>query len=138
VAHLINNIRLQNFLSFGPNGKTIRMENLNVLIGPNGSGKSNFIEALEVLHATAGGLSELIRQGGAPADWIWRGRNPGRHTSLAEAQIEVMLRENQPTPEMLYRLAFTESGSATRESAHARNDVSTGVYRKWRAARNHR
>lgn len=127
MAHLINNIRLQNFLSFGPNGKTIRMENLNVLIGPNGSGKSNFIEALEVLHATAGGLSELIRQGGAPADWIWRGRNPGRHTSLAEAQIEAVLRENQPTPEMLYRLAFTESGGRLEITDEALEDwIRTG------------
>ena len=38
---LIESIKLQNFLSFGPNAGEIELKSLNVLIGPNASGKSN-------------------------------------------------------------------------------------------------
>ena len=42
----IESIRLQNVLSFGPEGVELPLEPLNVLIWPNGSGKSIPIEAL--------------------------------------------------------------------------------------------
>ncbi len=42
---LIQSIKLQNFLSFGPDTKEIELKSLNVLIGSNASGKSNLIEA---------------------------------------------------------------------------------------------
>ena len=41
---LIQRIKLQNLLSFGPDAQELELRPLNVLIGPNGSGKSNLIE----------------------------------------------------------------------------------------------
>ncbi len=41
---LIQSIRLQNFLSFGPEAEEIELKSVNVLIGSNASGKSNLIE----------------------------------------------------------------------------------------------
>ena len=37
---LIQKLKLQNFLSYGPQEPEIELQPLNVLIGPNGSGKS--------------------------------------------------------------------------------------------------
>lgn len=38
---LIESIKLQNFLSFGPDAGEIELKSLNVLSGPNASWKSN-------------------------------------------------------------------------------------------------
>ena len=46
---LIQQIRLDSFLSFAPNSEPIELRPLNVLIGPNGSGKSNLIDAIALL-----------------------------------------------------------------------------------------
>ncbi len=46
---LIQSIKLQNLLSFGPDAGEIELKSLNVLIGPNASGKSNLIEAIFVV-----------------------------------------------------------------------------------------
>ena len=79
------------------------LQGLNVLIGPNGSGKSNLIEALELLAATPHDLAGAVREGGGPAEWLWKG--PDRR---AAAAIEVELEEGTPTHRPLrYRLGFT-------------------------------
>ena len=49
------------------------MEPLNVLIGPNGSGKSNFLEALALLQAAPGDISEPIANMGGVREWLWKG-----------------------------------------------------------------
>jgi AAA15 family ATPase/GTPase len=61
---LIQSIRLQNFLSFGPDAEEIELKSLNVLIGPNASGKSNLIEAVGFLQASPIDLGLPIREGG--------------------------------------------------------------------------
>lgn len=69
---LIKSMRLQNFLSFGPETEWLQLAPLNVLIGPNGSGKSNFLEAFDLLCNTPGDLASFIRQAGGIDDWLWK------------------------------------------------------------------
>jgi predicted ATPase len=76
-------IRLENFLSFGPAAAPLELENLNILIGPNGAGKSNLIEALALMRATPVSpaasnmdLRGVVRRGGGAKEWIWKGGKP--------------------------------------------------------------
>lgn len=69
----LRELRLKNFLSYGPNADPVKLKSLNLLIGPNGSGKSNLIEAISLLRATAGDLRGVIRRGGGVSSWIWKG-----------------------------------------------------------------
>jgi len=101
---LLNSLQLKGFLSFRPGSEPVKLTNLNVLIGPNGVGKSNFIEAVELLHATPTDFSSAIRLGGAPNDWIWHG---GKEATVA--RIESLLSPVNSTPELRYALEFTES-----------------------------
>jgi predicted ATPase len=101
---LLNSLHLKGFLSFAPESEPVALTNLNVLIGPNGAGKSNFIEAIELLHATAADFRGAIRLGGAPSDWIWHG---GKGTALA--RIETLLTPVKRTPEIRYALEFIDS-----------------------------
>ena len=105
-ARLLNSLDLKSFLSFGPRSEPVELENLNVLIGPNGVGKSNFIEAIELLHAAPTDMPGAIRAGGRPMDWIWRADPPEQ-----TATIEARLTAHGDLRELVYRLAFTESGS---------------------------
>jgi len=76
----LRQIRLENFLSFGPAAAPLELENLNILIGPNAAGKSNLIEALALMRATpvspAASNSDLrgvVRRGGGVQEWVWKG-----------------------------------------------------------------
>ncbi|MBP7937489.1 MAG: AAA family ATPase [Phycisphaerae bacterium] len=103
---LLNGVHLKGFLSFGPKSEQIELTKLNVLIGPNGVGKSNFIEAMELLHATPADFSGAIRIGGTPTDWIWRG---GKGT--ATARIEALVSPVNGIPELRYAIEFAESAT---------------------------
>lgn len=99
----IRELRLDGFLSFPPHSPAIELRALNVLIGPNGSGKSNLIEALELLSSTPRDLAATVRDGGGPAEWLWKGGSRPE-----SAQIEAVLPEGTPTGRPLrYRLVFT-------------------------------
>ncbi|MGC9261274.1 MAG: AAA family ATPase [Phycisphaerae bacterium] len=102
---LLKSLRLRGLLSFSPASQTVKLGNLNVLIGPNGVGKSNFIEALELLKATPTDLSAVIRIGGTPSDWIWRGKS-----GLGQAGIDAVLGPVGVNAEHLYVLEFADSG----------------------------
>jgi len=104
MSAFLRSLKLNNFLSFGPQGKAIELTPLNVIIGPNASGKSNFIEAIELLHATPTDLAGPIRVGGTAGEWLWKGNMP-----LAPAVIEAKIRKTKKFPEFRYRLAFTEA-----------------------------
>ena len=69
----LTSLHLKNLLSFGPNAEKIDLQPLNVLIGPNASGKSNFIEAIELLRATAGSIGGRIYEGGGIAEYLYKG-----------------------------------------------------------------
>jgi predicted ATPase len=100
----LKSLKLNNFLSFGPESKAFELTALNVLIGPNASGKSNFIEAIELLHATPTDLAGPIRVGGTAGEWLWKG-NPTPVPAVIEAKIHA----TKAFPELSYRLAFTEA-----------------------------
>ena len=99
----IQKLRLDGLLSFAPDSETFELRDLNVLIGPNGSGKSNLIEALELLSATPHDFAATVRDGGGPAEWLWKGGN-----MEGPAEIEAVLKDGTPTGRPLrYRLGFT-------------------------------
>lgn len=83
---LIQEISLENFLSFGSNPHSIPLQNLNVLIGPNGSGKSNLVEAIVLLRSAATDMRPIIRRGGGVQEWIWKGTKKG--TAIVDAVID--------------------------------------------------
>ncbi|HST58275.1 MAG TPA: AAA family ATPase [Longimicrobium sp.] len=70
---LIRRLTLQNFLSYGPDGVSVDLLPLNVLIGPNASGKSNLLEALAVLRGAARDLQTALREGGGSLEYPWKG-----------------------------------------------------------------
>ncbi len=72
---LLQQIRLENLLSFGPGTPVLELRPLNVLIGPNGVGKSNLIEAISLLKEATRNLADAVRGSGGIRDWIWRGSN---------------------------------------------------------------
>ena len=99
----IKDIRLDGLLSFPPGSETFELRDLNVLIGPNGSGKSNLIEAFELLSATPHDFAAAVRDGGGPAEWLWKGGDAKGH-----AEIEAVLESGTPTGRPLrYRLRFS-------------------------------
>ena len=106
MSAFLRSLKLNNFLSFGPESHDIELTPLNVMIGPNASGKSNFIEALELIHATPTDISDAIRIGGTAGEWLWKGASPPK-----PAVIEARICSNGPTLELRYRLAFTEANS---------------------------
>ena len=60
VIMLIERLRVQGLLSFGPDGIDLPLEPLNVFIGPNGSGKTNLLQVLGLLRTAAGGERALF------------------------------------------------------------------------------
>jgi predicted ATPase len=75
-APLIRRLTLQNFLSYGPEGVSVDLLPLNVLIGSNASGKSNLLEALAILRAAAGDLQAAVREGGGIGEFVHKGQEP--------------------------------------------------------------
>jgi predicted ATPase len=102
----LRSLKLTNFLSFGPDSKEIELTPLNVLIGPNASGKSNFIEAIEVIHATPTNISDAIRIGGAAGEWMWKGATPAK-----PAIIMARIVSKASFAELRYCLSFTEANN---------------------------
>lgn len=103
---LIQSIRLENLLSYGPQGSELALEPLNVLIGLNASGKSNLIEALSLLAAAPRDLQVPIREGGGVRDWLWKG---GQRPVVAT--VEVTLDHPPGLMPLRYRLSFSEAAS---------------------------
>ena len=102
---LIESIKLQNFLSFGPDAEEIKLNSLNVLIGPNASGKSNLIEAIGCLRASPIDLSLPIRDGGGVVEWLWKG---SKQTPTAEVDATVYYPEGVMS--LRHRISFTMVG----------------------------
>ena len=104
---VLESIRLENILSYGPDAEPFPLEPLNVLIGPNGSGKSNLIEALSLLSATPRDLQEPIRAGGGVSDWLWKGRGDAP-TATMEVTCEFVILGRGLDPTLSYQLSFSE------------------------------
>ena len=100
----LKHIRAKNLLSFGPNGMDLELSALNVLIGPNGSGKSNLFEAIRLLQAAPGDLSEPVRVGGGVSDWIWKGQ------PKSSATVEAIVENPGGNQPLRHVIEFGESG----------------------------
>jgi len=72
-APFIQQLQLNNILSFGLDGIRLDLLPLNVLIGPNGSGKSNCIEAISLMRAAPRDYRDVVRRGGGVREWLWKG-----------------------------------------------------------------
>ncbi len=108
LSHMfLEQIRMTNLLSFGPDTPALPLRPLNVLIGPNGAGKSNPIEAISLLRSAPKHLGAEIRDSGGVRDWIWKGAK-GR-----EATVEVVA-ANHPQPHrkpIRHSMSFVDSAS---------------------------
>jgi predicted ATPase len=111
IVPFLTSLRLDGFLSFPPGSKAVKLMPLNVIIGPNGSGKSNFIEALELIHATPTAFASAISDGGGAAEWIWKG-DQAKDIASIEALINGVSAPGG-IPNLRYRLSFTASGHRT-------------------------
>jgi len=114
---LFQHLKLQGFLSFGPDGVDLALEPLNVLIGANGSGKSNTLEAFSLLQAAPRDLPRPVREGGGVSEWLWKGSVESDRA--AEAAIEVVTTSGRHPGRprgvpLRYRLAFGEEGQRFR------------------------
>ena len=98
---LINQIKLQNVLSFGPDAQVLELKPLNVLIGPNGSGKSNLIEVIRLLKAAPGDLTVPIIDGGGISNWIWKGG-----PQASSAHVEAVLAYEDGLTDLRHHLVF--------------------------------
>ena len=101
----IQTLRLSGLLSFAPESTPLDLRDLNVLIGPNGSGKSNLIEAIELMAAMPRDLSATIRDGGGPAEWLWKGDRRGPR---GPAEIDAVLNGAPTERPLRYRIQFDE------------------------------
>lgn len=70
---VLRSLTLKNILSFGPQGQTLELQPLNVLIGPNGSGKTNLIEVLGLLSTLPSDFPGSVLKRGGVSDWVWKG-----------------------------------------------------------------
>lgn len=102
---LIQSIKLQNFLSFGPDSEEIELKSLNVLIGPNASGKSNLIEAVGFLRASPIDLALPIRDGGGVIEWLWKGSS-----KTPTAEVNITIYHPEGTMPLRHRISFTMVG----------------------------
>lgn len=120
---LLHSLRLQGFLSFGPDSPELPLDRLNVLIGSNGSGKSNLIEAIDLLRHAPSGFRPVFRGGGRIGDWIWKGK-----TTPTDALVEAVIANPNGQQNLRYRIAFAEEGQRfalvdeSIENAHAYED----------------
>ena len=103
---LIERLKLENILSFGPEPVEWELKPLNVLIGPNGAGKSNVIEVIDLLRSAPSDISRPISKGGGVSQWIWQG-NP----KASSAKVEVVA---NPTGEQALRYALEFTGTEHR------------------------
>ncbi|MBQ9405744.1 MAG: AAA family ATPase [Desulfovibrio sp.] len=99
----VRSLELTNFLSFGHDGKSFELQDLNVIIGSNGSGKSNLIDAFDLLSSAPDDLRKPIRDGGGIHDWLWRGA-----ARPALAQIKAVFAFPSGRQDLRYVLGFTE------------------------------
>lgn len=93
---LIRQLTLRNFLSYGPEGESLDLSPLNVLIGANASGKSNLLELLALLRAATGDLQERVREGGGSAEFLHKGGD-------SAAYVEVVLDYLEPSSSTIIR-----------------------------------
>ena len=100
---MLKSITAKNLLSFGPEGMTLDLEPLNVLIGPNGSGKSNLLEVIGLFQAAPRNLAAPVRRGGGIGEWIWKGE------PNSSASAEVVVSNPKGKQDLRHTIEFAKS-----------------------------
>jgi len=104
---LLNTLRMENFLSFGPTAQSLTLRALNIVIGANGSGKSNLLEGFALLRSTPGELVKPVRDGGSVREWLWKG---SEETPVATIETTLTAKELPHLKMPLrYSFSFTET-----------------------------
>ena len=116
VIMLIERLRVQGLLSFGPDGIDLPLEPLNLLIGPNGSGKSNLLQVLGLLRTAAGGDRALMDR----RNWdrlLWHGLPHMSDDSPAKASVIAHVKPPGMERQWEYHLEiFPSTGEFVKES----------------------
>lgn len=97
---LLQQIKLTNFLSFGPETTSIDLKSLNIIIGINGVGKSNLIEAVALMRAAPRDIGAVVRKGGGASEWIWKGKRE------SVATIDVVFINPKGSQPLVHSLSF--------------------------------
>jgi len=97
---LLQQIKLTNFLSFGPETTSIDLKSLNIIIGINGVGKSNLIEAVALMRAAPMDIGAVVRKGGGASEWIWKGKRE------SVATIDVVFINPKGSQPLVHSLSF--------------------------------
>lgn len=116
---LLHSLRLENFLSYGPEGVQLELQPLNILIGQNASGKSNLIQAIELLRAAPSNLITPIIQGGGVGEWLYKGQKQ-TPVAMIEATVSYSVAHA-----LLYLLDF--SGTASNQNLQITDESITGL-----------
>ena len=103
---MLTRIKVQNLLSFGPEGIDLELPALTVLIGPNGSGKSNLLETVGLLSAAPHDIASPIRSRGGIHNWKWR----GSRRTLPPATVEVRLNNGVLPRDLHHDIALVDWG----------------------------
>jgi predicted ATPase len=103
---LIQRLKADGLLSFGPQGLDLPLHPLNVLIGPNGSGKSNLLEILALFRAAPSRLATPFKEAGGIGEWLGKGLPAGD----IEARIDAFVSFPAGDHPLWHTLFFGENG----------------------------
>lgn len=117
---LLHSLRLENFLSYGPEGVHFPLEPLNIFIGQNASGKSNLIQAIELLRAAPSNITIPVVQGGGVGEWLYKGR-----TQTPAAGIGATVDYSADYTRLLHLLVF--GGTASNQSLQITAETIVGL-----------
>ena len=107
-AHPLKSIKLQNILSFGPEGMELELKPLNVLIGANASGKSTLLEAIALIKSLPTDPHTLVKEGGGMEEWAWKGPPKAHHYEMP--RVEVVLENPLGDADLGYSFRLSPSG----------------------------
>lgn len=106
---MIKEIKISGLLSFGPEGVTLPLKGLNVLIGPNGSGKSNLLEMLALLKAAPKNLAAPVNEMGGVREWLWKGEGRAPEGSL-DVMVSAGSEKTKDKKALRHALTIAERG----------------------------
>ena len=86
---LIQSLKVNNLLSFGPDSPAIELGRLNVIIGANGSGKSNLFDVLALLKHSLGRFYQFFSEYRCPIEeWQWKSTDIDIQSVTAVINVE--------------------------------------------------
>jgi predicted ATPase len=102
----LNNLHIQDLLSFGDESPEIELGDSIVLIGSNGSGTSNLTEIIGLLRSTSKDFADEVGAGGSIPDLLWKGGSRARNITASIQAVASPVGVSRP---LLYRLSLTKA-----------------------------